>query len=227
MSASTHVDTMSFRPILVFKCGSESRDRESYDGRLVSRWIALWFAEKLINWATQMSFRFMLDDSLFSAMFHGFCVIVSISIRNFTCFCLNRIASFRFDVGHSSKIWIKLCSISRAVLAHTLRSKNFENEFRLLYTQHIQRSIIAFVHHWAVWCSKFGHRYIQSSIRRRRGHRELAIYLWPKVRYQTHLIPLRRCISLPITYSIVHSLSSRRRIFAISFECSMPKQIQK
>lgn len=137
------------------------------------------------------------------------------------------IASFRFDVGHSSKIWIVLCSISRAVLAHTLRSKNFENEFRLLYTQHIQRSIIAFVHHWAVWCSKFGHRYIQSSVRRRRGHRELAIYLWPKVRYQTHLIPLRRCISLPITHPIVHSLSFRRRIFAISFVCSMPKQIQK
>lgn len=95
MSASTHVDTMSFRPILVFKCGSKSRDRESYDGRLVSRWIALWFAEKLINWATQMSFRFMLDVSLFSAMFHGFCVIVSISIRNFTYFCLNRIVSLR------------------------------------------------------------------------------------------------------------------------------------
>lgn len=107
----------NFWPILVFKCGTQFRDHESYHNHitsLVDQWWNNSSGSHKNSLAEQLEWA-LTQTQCCAFFFHVpwfLCVIVSISICKFAYFCfkLHRIVlhRFDFDVGHSSKLWIVL-----------------------------------------------------------------------------------------------------------------------
>lgn len=218
MGTSTHDDTLSFWPILVFKCGSELKDHASY--------IKLWpFGQSIVHCDSQKN---SLTEPLkwvsnwaqcfaFSTMLHGFCVIVSISIRNFTYFCLNRMVSHRFaSMSVTVRNYESCCAASVLLHWHT-QLKEFRKWILLIVR----------TQHYCTWAPlsrmmqqiRSPIRYIQSSLRRRPQricNLSAAKGAIPDSPDSIAALHFTANHSHSVPHSIARSLPTRR-IFAISF----------
>lgn len=113
-------------------------------------------------------------------IFHDFCVIVSISIRNFAYFCLNRISSHRIalhrfvSMSVTVRIYEKCCVPAFMMLAQQQRISKMNFACFVPYATLLHLCIIELYD-----AGKFGHRYTQSSINA--ATKNWQFHLWPKV----------------------------------------------